>query len=348
MKEEIALLLVKILENSFSGEQLQLIKGAVYAALDGYEVIKCKNEVSTQVIDDESLVRMFLVSKKIDGLSDRTIEVYRLYLRARYLHMYIKKPVVEWTKDDLRMHFARRMIDRPDLSKVTLNNERRYISAFFTWLTDNDYVSKNPMSAVKKIKESKKIKEPIPMEQIIAMRDKLAERKNSYQEGQTLWKKAIRDMAVFEFLLSTGCRVAELCGVKLKDINLEKKEVKVFGKGSKERMCYLNIQAVTRIKEYLEIRNDDSEYLFIACDRTDHPRLEISGVEIMVRELGRECGFEKIHPHRFRRTAATMALNRGMPIEEVQMMLGHEQIDTTLIYAKVSKRNVKSSHEKYM
>lgn len=337
-----------------SGEELAILRGVLLIAFDGIEVVRSQNQISTEVLDDNELVQRFLIQKKIDGLSKRTIDYYRVTLE-KWLHFYIKKSVLEWTRDDVRMHFARRMIDYPDVSKVTINNDRRNFSSFFTWLMDEGYLRNgNPMKAMKKIKVDKVIKEPIPADQIEVMRDKLAEKKNSNKKGSQAWFKAVRDQAMFEFLLTTGCRIGELTTAKLKDLDLQKKEVKVFGKGAKERVCYLNTICVLRLKQWLEARKDiDNEYIFITADSIaqgskEHGSLKISGVEIVIRELGRECGFEKIHPHRFRRTAATTALRKGMPIEQVQMMLGHEQIDTTMIYAKTDTKSVKYSHDKYM
>lgn len=337
-----------------SGDELAILRGVLLIAFDGIEVVRSQNQISTEVLDDNELVQRFLIQKKIDGLSKRTIDYYRVTLE-KWLHFYIKKSVLEWTRDDVRMHFARRMIDYPEVSKVTINNDRRNFSSFFTWLMDEGYLRNgNPMKAMKKIKVDKVIKEPIPDDQIEVMRDKLAEKKNSSQEGSKKWFKAVRDQAMFEFLLTTGCRIGELTTAKLKDLDLEKREVKVFGKGAKERVCYLNTISVLRLRQWLEARKDiDHENIFITADSiaqgsNEHGSLKISGVEIVIRELGRECGFEKIHPHRFRRTAATTALRKGMPIEQVQLMLGHEQIDTTMIYAKTDTKSVKYSHDKYM
>ena len=337
-----------------NGEELTMLRGVLLVALDGVEVIRTKNQISTEVLDDNELIQRFLIQKKIDGLSKRTIDYYRVTLE-KWLHFYIKKSVLEWTRDDVRMHFARRMIDYPDVSKVTINNDRRNFSSFFTWLMDEGYLRNgNPMKAMKKIKVDKVIKEPIPDDQIEVMRDKLAEKKSANRIGTRLWLKAVRDQAIFELLLTTGCRIGELTTAKIKDLDLERKEIKVFGKGAKERVCYLNTLSVLRMQQWLEARKDiENEYIFVSSDsangkKGNHARLQISGVEINIRKLGRECGFENIHPHRFRRTAATTALRKGMPIEQVQLMLGHEQIDTTMIYAKMDTKSVKYSHDKYM
>lgn len=350
MKEELLnkLMLSLSAYACFDTYQLSVIKNSFYVLLENYELTPTKYEVSTTVYNDDQLIKMFVISKKIDGLSDRSIDLYHKEI-TRLLHMYIQKSCVEFTKDDIRMHFAKRMIDRPDLSKATLNNERRYLSTFFNWLTENDYIKSNPMVAVKKVKEDKVIKYPIDEKDIEKMRDRLTMRENNSKKGSIAYIKAIRDEAIFEFLLSTGCRVSELTGAKLKDLDLNNREIKVFGKGAKERICYLNAKSVIKLENYLKLRNDNNPYVFIPVQKNHaDTRLHKSAVEIMVRELGKECGVEKVHPHRFRRTTATMALNKGMPIEEVQVMLGHEEMNTTMIYAKVKEKNVKASHEKYM
>ena len=207
-----------------NGEELTILRGVLLVALDGVELVRSKNEISTDILDDNELIQRFLVQKKIDGLSERTIDYYRVTLE-KWLHFYIKKSVLEWTRDDVRMHFARRMIDYPDVSKVTINNDRRNFSSFFTWLMDEGYLRNgNPMKAMKKIKVDKVIKEPIPDDQIEVMRDKLAEKKSANEAGTKMWLKVVRDQAIFEFLLTTGCRIGELTTAKLKDLDLERED----------------------------------------------------------------------------------------------------------------------------
>lgn len=347
MKQELIDNIMAALSSKLDADQLMLVKNTLLIYLNDYDIISNKYEITTEVKSDDDILKMYLVSKKIDGLSDRTLRGYEKELN-RLLHMYIKKSCLEYTGEDLKFHFARRMIDNPNLSKVTLNNERRYFSAFFQWLNDNDYIVKNPMKAIKMMKEDKTIKKAFTEEEVERMREKLIER-----EKQSFSKKDkeinTRNIAIFEFLLSTGCRVSELTNAKMKNLDLVNKEVIVFGKGAKERTCYLNTKSVMALQKYLDIRHIDSDYIFIPYETSfKYDHIEKSLVEVLVRELGRECGIEKSHPHKFRRTCATWALNKGMPIEEVQEMLGHEQMDTTLIYAKVNKKNVKASHEKYL
>lgn len=325
--------------------QLLYLKNVMYSHLDYYNITSQKNEVAHYTNDDE-IINMFIVAKKIDGLSDRSLKNYSSTLK-KYLHMYIQKPVSMFTKDDLRMHFARRMIDNPQISKCYINIERRIFSSFFSWLTINEYIQKNPMVAVKNIKVDKVIKEPYTEREIEKMRDYLTGEIRKHKTKNNRWLKCVRDLAIFEFLLSTGCRVSELTGAKLSDLSLKNKECKVFGKGSKERVCYLNELATIRLEEWFEARGEDgTPYVFVGTDNR-RMKLEVSGVGTMVRAIGKKVGV-KAHPHKFRRTCATTLLNKGMPIEQVKIVLGHNQIDTTLIYAQTNKKTVKLNHEKYM
>lgn len=333
--------------------QLQQLRTILTINLNDYNIEPLKYEVQTIVQDDDNLIKLFLINKKIEGCSDRTIQYYATELN-RNLHKYFKKSVLEFTKDDLRVHFAKRMIDNPQLSKVTLNNERRVMSSFFTWLFSNEYISKNPMNAVKKIKEDKIMKEAFKEEDVEKMREYLNSQEVATKNNRTTsntYLIAVRNSAIFETLLSTGARVAEISNSKLCNLDLYNRELKVKGKGGKERICYLNTKAIMKLNKYLELRRKDKNpYIFASCShgRQDWGNIKASGIEIMIRNLGKECGIEKVHPHRFRRTCATWALNKGMPLEEVQEMLGHENIETTTIYAKTNIKNVKASHEKYM
>lgn len=348
MKEEFINKVCGSMASIIDGNQLAFLRNILYSNLDQYNLVPVKNEIVEYTSDDD-ILKMFIVAKKIDGLSDKSLYFYSSTLQ-RYLHMYIKKPVSQFTKDDLRMHFAKRMIENPDISKVTINNERRIFSSFFTWLFINNYISSNPMVAIKNIKVDKIIKEPFSEMEIEKMRDFLVEesRKEFSQKRQK--QVAIRNLAIFEFLLSTGCRISELTGAKLKDLDLHNKECKVFGKGSKERICYLNALSVMRLEQYLEVRGESkSPYIFIGYNgKKEHgDTLDKGAIECMIRDVGNQLGI-KAHPHKFRRTCATMLLNKGMPIEQVQIILGHNQLDTTLIYAQTNRKTVKMNHEKYM
>ncbi|MCQ4952139.1 tyrosine-type recombinase/integrase [Holdemania filiformis] len=350
MKNDVINLIILKLNDKIESREIELVKNTLITCLEDYDLVPKKNEVVPYGYEDEKLIQLFLVSKKIDGLSDRSIKAYRQELNS-HLHLYIKKKITDITTDDLRMHFAKRMIDSPSLSKATLNGERRYLSSFFTWLADNGYIPRNPMRAIKKMKEDKRIKKPFTQEEIELMRDELKNRVEKARNNRDRFV-AIRMQALFEFMLSTGCRVSEASGAKLKDLNMTSNEILVFGKGAKERVCYLNEISIIRLKQWLEVRSEmsvDSEYLFTGYQNsyTDETQLGAGSIESYFRHLGNQLGI-KCHPHKFRRTCATMALTKGMPIEEVQQMLGHNEINTTMIYAQVSQENVKHSHRKYM
>ena len=217
-------------------------------------------------------------------------------------------------------------------SNVTIDNIRRNISSFFSWLEEEDYILKSPMKRIHKIKTKTVVKSVITDEGIEKLRDNCAE---------------IRDLAIIDLLYSTGIRVGELVNLNIEDIDLEGRECIVYGKGDKERRVYFDAKAKVHLKEYIEKRKDNSEALFVTLD-APHDRLKISGVEIRLRQLGRQLKLDRIHPHKFRRTMATRAIDKGMPIEQVQKILGHSQIDTTMQYAMVNQNNVKTSHQKYM
>ena len=215
---------------------------------------------------------------------------------------------------------------------MTVDNIRRNISSFFSWLEEEDYILKSPMRRIHKIKTKTVVKEVISDENMEKMRDACDE---------------IRDLAIIGLLYSTGIRVGELVRLNIKDVNLEQRECVVFGKGDKERRVYFDAKAKIHLMEYLSGRTDDNPALFVSLD-APHTRLQISGVEIRLRALGRKLSLGRIHPHKFRRTMATRAIDKGMPIEQVQKILGHSQIDTTMQYAIVNQSNVKTSHQKFI
>jgi integrase/recombinase XerD len=221
---------------------------------------------------------------------------------------------------------------RNNCTNVTVDNVRRNISSFFSWLEEEDYVLKSPMKRIHKIKTKTVVKNVISDESIEKLRDNC---------------KGSRDLAIIDLLYSTGIRVGELVNLNVDDIDLEGRECIVYGKGDKERRVYFDAKAKVHLKDYLDSRNDDNEALFVTLD-SPHERLKISGVEIRLRQLGRRLNIDRVHPHKFRRTMATRAIDKGMPIEQVQKILGHSQIDTTMQYAMVNQTNVKTSHQKYM
>lgn len=217
-------------------------------------------------------------------------------------------------------------------SKVTIDNIRRILSSFFAWLEDEDYILKSPVRRIHKVKTGKSIKETYTDEELELMRDNISEP---------------RDLAIIDMLASTGMRVGEMVLLNKDDINFEERECVVFGKGDKERIVYFDARTKMHLQKYIDSRTDNNPALFVSLS-SPHDRLKISGVEVRLRELGRTLGITKVHPHKFRRTLATMAIDKGMPIEQLQQLLGHQRIDTTLQYAMVKQSNVKMAHRKYI
>ena len=284
--------------------------------------------VKTNIANDEFL-KMFLAAKRIEGCSDRTISYYQT--TVKHLLSKTETSVRKITTEEMREYLSNYQ-KRNDCSNVTIDNVRRNISSFFSWLEEEDYILKSPMRRIHKIKTKTVVKSTISDEGIELLRDNCKEK---------------RDLAIIDLLYSTGIRVGELVNLNIEDIDLEGRECVVYGKGDKERRVYFDAKAKVHLKEYIETRRDNNEALFVTLD-APHDRLKISGVEIRLRKLGRELNLERIHPHRFRRSMATRAIDKGMPIEQVQKILGHSQIDTTMQYAMVNQNNVKSAHQKFM
>lgn len=272
---------------------------------------------------------MFIAAKKIEGCSDRTVTYYKS--TVEHLLKSIDTPIRKITTDEIRSYLARYQ-EKGGCSKTTVDNIRRNISSFFSWLEEEDYILKSPMKRIHKIKTVQPVKETISDELIEKLRD------------ACLCK---RDLAMVDLLYSTGIRVGELVRLNIDDISFEERECVVFGKGDKERRVYFDAKAKLHLQDYLKERKDNNPALFVTLD-APYERLKISGVEIRIRNLGRSINAEKIHPHKFRRTMATRAIDKGMPIEQVQKILGHSQIDTTMQYAMVNQSNVKNAHRKYI
>ena len=280
-------------------------------------------------IDNEQLLSMFISAKKVEGCSDKTLRYYKTTIMKMF--SIVHKNVSHITTTDLRQYLA----DYQKInycSKANIDNIRRILSSFFTWLEDEDFILKSPVRRIHKIKTNKTVKETYTDEALEIMRDSCTN---------------LRDLAMIDLLASTGMRVGELVHLNIADIDFENRECIVFGKGNKERPVYFDARTKIHLKNYILSRTDDNPALFVSLLKP-HNRLEISGVEIRLRELGRKLGFEKVHPHKFRRTLATRAIDKGMPIEQVQRLLGHSKIDTTMEYAMVNQNNVKLSHRKYI
>nr|WP_269318784.1 site-specific tyrosine recombinase/integron integrase [Anaerovibrio lipolyticus] len=280
-------------------------------------------------ISNEDFLKMFLDAKRIEGCSDRTIKFYRMTIDK--MLQSVLNPIRKITIEDMRSYLSEYQKIN-NCSKVTVDNVRRNISSFFSWLEEENYILKSPMRRIHKIKTNQQVKEIISDEEIEKLRDKC---------------NCSRDLAMIDLLYSTGIRVGELVNLNINDVDFAARECVVFGKGGKERRVYFDAKAKLHLLKYIDSRVDNNEALFVTLD-APHQRLKISGVEIRMRTLGRSINLNKIHPHKFRRTMATRAIDKGMPIEQVQKILGHSQIDTTMQYAMVNQSNVKTSHQKYI
>lgn len=306
-----------------SNEQLEFLHDALVQAMQ---------ELSDTVLAEETppdLVQIFLSAKRVEGCSDKTVLYYDSTIR-NVLNV-VGKDVRDVTTDDLRIYLDRYQSVN-GVSKVTIDNIRRILSSFFSWLEDEDYITKSPVRRIHKVKTCKTVKETYSDEALELMRDH---------------SECVRDLAIIDMLASTGMRVGELVKLDRSDIDFANRECIVLGKGNKQRKVYFDARTKIHMQRYLDGRKDDNPALFVTLQRP-YNRLQISGVEIRLRRLGEKLNLNKVHPHKFRRTLATMAIDKGMPIEQVQQLLGHQSVDTTLQYAMVNQSNVKQSHRRYI
>jgi site-specific recombinase XerD len=279
--------------------------------------------------DNEELLDIFIAAKRIEGCSEKSLTYYSATINM--LFTKVSKPLREISTDDLRVYLSEYQNERGS-SKVTIDNMRRIFSSLFGWLEDEDYILKSPVRRIRKIKTEKTIKETFSDEGLELLRDACTE---------------IRDLAMIDLLASTGMRVGEMVKLNREDINFHERECVVFGKGSSERLVYFDARTKIHLLNYLESRKDSNLALFASLS-TPHNRLMIGGVETRLKEIGKRADIQKVHPHKFRRTLATRAIDKGMPIEQVQKLLGHVKIDTTMHYAMVNQTNVKNSHRKFV
>ena len=288
-----------------------------------------ENEVKKTDHSNLEYLQLFIEAKRIEGCSERTIQYYKS--TAEDLLSKIEISVRKISTEEIRSYLSEYQKESK-CTNVTIDNIRRNLSSFFSWLEEEDYILKSPMKRIHKIKTKTVVKSVISDEGIEKLRDNCNEK---------------RDLAIIDLLYSTGIRVGELVNLNIDDIDLEGRECIVYGKGDKERRVYFDAKAKVHLKEYIDNRTDNNNALFVTLD-APHDRLKISGVEIRLRNLGKKLALERIHPHKFRRSMATRAIDKGMPIEQVQKLLGHSQIDTTMQYAMVNQNNVKTAHQKYM
>lgn len=311
----------------FPEDKLIKIRDTLYIKLISYKLQKKKDELILFDNDNEIKLKKFIATKRLEGLSENTLVQYHRTITN--LLDTLNKPINRITTDDIRFYLSV-YHDERKVSKVTLNNMRRYFSSFFSWCCDEDIIDKNPMRRIKAIKQQKVIKEPFSDVEMEKIREST---------------ESLRDRALIEFLYSTGCRVSEVVGLDKSNVDFIHNSVVVNGKGNKQREVYISDTAMYWIEKYLHSREDDSPALF-SGKRT--PRIQKAGIEETLRRIGRKSGVENVHPHRFRRTVATNLINRGMPVQEVQQILGHSKLDTTMIYCKVDKKNIQASHRKFI
>lgn len=282
-----------------------------------------------KVLDNEDYLELFVSAKRVEGCTERTIEYYRGTIEKMLLQVDL--PVRRITTDVLRKYLTEYQLEN-NCSKVTIDNVRRNLSSFFSWLEDEDHIIKSPIRRIHKVKTGTVVKETFSDEQIEQLRDGCF---------------CSRDLAIIDLLFSTGMRVGELCNLDIEDINFNERECIVYGKGNKERRVYFDARAKLSIMKYLKGREDSNSALFVSLD-SPFERISVHAVEQRLRELGNKLNINKVHPHKFRRSMATKAIDKGMPIEQVQKLLGHQQIDTTMHYAMVNQTNVKNSHRRYI
>lgn len=298
--------------------------------LNGYRLEKNESGiVKYEMSKNEQLFKMFFISKKLQGLSDRSLKYYKQELEKSLLK--INKPFEQITSDDIKYFLACYQLGGT-ANATSIDNVRRVLNTFFQWLEDEEYIVKNPVKKIKKIKQEKKIKKAFTFDEI---------------EKIKLSCKTKREIAIIEFLLSTGVRADELVNSKLIDLDIETGQLKVLGKGNKERTVYLNSSAKVRLLDYLSDRTGNNDYIF-SGEISPYDKIGTDRLRTIIKRIGKRAGIDDVHPHRFRRTCATIASKRGMKIEEIQKMLGHENLTTTQIYVQVDDVEIKKSHEKYM
>ena len=327
MKEKIISEIIREMLPSLDNEQLRKLKNALEVHL--YNVsIETNQKVDTEK-NELDYLEVFLSAKRIEGCSEKTLLYYKNTIQQMLDR--IGKSVCTIVTEDLRTYLADYQTEK-ESSKVTIDNIRRIFSSFFAWLEDEDYIIKSPVRRIHRIKATSTIKETYTDEQLESMRDNCDNP---------------RDLALIDILASTGMRVGELVLLNREDISFDERECVVLGKGDKERMVYFDARTKIHLQNYLDTRADNNEALFVSL-KAPYNRMKIGGIELRLREMGKRLNIEKVHPHKFRRTLATVAIDKGMPIEQLQKLLGHQRIDTTLQYAMVKQSNVKIAHRKYI
>ena len=311
------------MQSTLDNKQMSELHQVLVTVLSSLESDNSEEETERALLD------AFLSAKKVEGCSDKSLRYY--YSTIDNMLTNVGKTAKHITTDDLRQYLDAYQ-KSSNASKVTIDNIRRILSSFFSWLEEENHILKSPVRRIHKVKTGKTVKETYTDEALEIMRDSC---------------ETDRDLAMIDLLASTGLRVGEMVKLNRADIDFQERECIVFGKGDKERRVYFDARTKIHLMRYLDSRTDSNPALFVSL-QSPHNRLQISGVEVRLRVLGRKLGISKVHPHKFRRTLATMAIDKGMPIEQVQRLLGHQSIDTTLQYAMVNQNNVKISHQKFL
>ena len=326
MKQRIMEEIVQQMLPHLDNVQLQKLQEVLEHSLYSCEI---SGKVTEAEDDSQKLIDSFVYAKRIEGCSEKTLKYYRTTIEA--MTEAIDKGVCHMQTDDLRAYLTEYQ-ENHGSSRVTIDNIRRILSSFFSWLEDEDHILKSPVRRIHKVKTATNIKETYTDEDLEKMRDNCEE---------------LRDLAIVDMLASTGMRIGEMVLLNKVDINFNERECVVFGKGDKERVVYFDARTKIHLQNYIDSRSDENPALFVTL-RAPYTRITIGGIESRLREMGKNLEIEKVHPHKFRRTLATMAIDKGMPIEQLQQLLGHKRIDTTLQYAMVKQSNVKQAHRKFI
>ena len=309
-----------------NNDQLEKLQKVMQYVLFQYEITKTEKNSEDSALN---LVDLFLSAKRIEGCSEKSLKYYQTTIQS--MLSAVKKDIKQIETEDIRTYLTDYQQQKKSC-RVTIDNIRRILSSFFSWLEDEDHILKSPVRRIHKVKAVTNIKETYSDEVLEMMRDNCTEP---------------RDLAIIDMLASTGMRVGEMVLLNRNDIDFNERECVVFGKGNKERVVYFDARTKIHLKNYLQSRTDDNPALFVSL-KSPYNRMNIGGIETCLRRLGKQLGLQRVHPHKFRRTLATMAIDKGMPIEQLQQLLGHKRIDTTLQYAMVKQSNVKIAHRKYI
>ena len=326
MKEKVIKEIEQKMASILNNEQKEKLREVLLYTFFNIEVTNINDEL---IEDTTDYAKLFISAKRIEGCSERTLNYYETTINNMIEKINKKVNYIE--TEDLRNYLSEYQ-SKNNCSKVTIDNVRRILSSYFAWLEDEDYIVKSPVRRIHKVKATQTVKETYTDEELEEMRDACTE---------------IRDLAIIDFLSSTGVRVGELVKLDKVDVNMQERSCVVLGKGGKEREVYFDARTKIHLQNYLNARTDNNSALFVSLLKP-YDRLNISGVEIRLRELGKKTNIRKVHPHKFRRTMATRAIDKGMPIEQVQVLLGHRKIDTTLQYAMVNQNNVRNSHKRFI